>query len=154
MLVHPHPKIATRAVDGTENGFLVPIFNVHDGVIKPEQHPQQVYVTVIAPWQIKGPHLHLKRWGLFTCICGDIKIVVRTADGYQEYFSGENYSFATVQVPVGIPAALQNISSKEAYVLNMPSPAWRADDRDEHAVSFDDYVFVWPAGYPKPSPSR
>jgi dTDP-4-dehydrorhamnose 3,5-epimerase len=140
-----HPKIITKNKDGEPNGWLVPIFNVYDGVIDNSQYPKQIYLTVIAPGEIKGPHLHLKRWGLFTCIHGNAKIVVRTQNGYEEYLTGEDYGFATIQVPAGVPAALQNIEDKEAYMLNMPSPAWHVDDQDEHLVSFDDYSFMWPA---------
>jgi len=144
LIVHRHTKIITRNKDGIQNGWLVPIFNEHDGVIAPAQYPRQVYLTVIAPWEVKGPHLHLKRWGLFTCIRGNAKVVVHTENGYEEYITGEDYEFATVQVPAGIPAALQNIGDKEAYILNMPSPAWHIDDQDEHSVSFNDYSFTYP----------
>jgi dTDP-4-dehydrorhamnose 3,5-epimerase-like enzyme len=139
-----HPKIVTRANDGKVNGFLVPIFNEHDRFIDPQQHPRQVYLTVVAPGTVKGPHLHMKRWGLFTCILGNAKIVVRARDGYEEYLTGEDHEYRTVQVPAGIPAALQNIGDKEAYILNMPAPAWRVDDQDEHPVSFEDYQFTFP----------
>lgn len=142
LCVQCHPRIVTRRPAGGENGWLVPIFNVHDGVIDAERHPQQVYLTVIAPGEVKGPHLHRKRWGLFTCIRGNAKVIVRTEQGYEEYLTGEDHEFATIQVPAGVPAALQNIGKEEAYVLNMPSPAWHQDDRDEHPVSFDDYVFA------------
>lgn len=137
-------RIATKDAAGAPNGFLVPIFNVHDARLSPAQHPQQVYLTVIAPGTVKGPHLHLKRWGLFTCIRGNAKIVVRTEAGYEEYLTGEDHAFATIQVPAGTPAALQNIGAGEAYMLNMPAPAWQVDDQDEHPVAFDDYTFVWP----------
>lgn len=143
ILTQTHQKIVTKDKDGNPNGFLVPIFNVHDDIIAPEQHPQQVYLTVATPGSIKGPHLHLKRWGLFTCIKGNVKVIIRTEEGYEEYFSGEDHNYATIQVPAGVPAALQNIGDKEAYVLNMPAPAWRPDDQDEHPVSFDDYTFTW-----------
>ena len=93
-------------------------FNVHDGLIDVAQHPRQVYLTVIAPREVKGPHLHLKRWGLFTCIRGNAKIVVRNEKGYEEYLTGEDYEFATIQVPAGVSAALQNIGDEEAYMLN------------------------------------
>jgi dTDP-4-dehydrorhamnose 3,5-epimerase len=141
LLVQYHPKIETTNREGLPNGWLVPIFNVHDNFIDSAQHPRQVYLTVIAPGEVKGPHLHLKRWGLFTCIKGNARIVIRVGNGYEEYMTGEDYKFASIQVPAGIPAALQNIGSEEAYILNMPSPAWRADDQDEHPVSFDDYNF-------------
>ncbi len=146
IVTQKHPKIVTKNKEGKPSGWLIPIFNVHDGLIKKEQYPHQVYLTVIAPGEVKGPHLHLKRWGLFTCIRGNAKIVVCTPKGYEEYLTGEDNGFATVQVPAGIPAALQNIGAGEAYMLNMPAPAWRADDQDEHDVSFDDYKFTWPEG--------
>ncbi len=132
-------KIQTRNIDGKENGFLVPIFNIHDGNINPDQFPQQVYLTVCAPGESKGPHLHMKRWGLFTCIKGNGKIVVKTADGYKEFFTGEDHNYSTIQVPAGNPAVLINIGREDAFFLNMPSPAWHIDDQDEHEVSFDDY---------------
>lgn len=144
MIVFNHPRITTKSAAGKPTGWLVPIFNVHESPIAPEQFPKQVYLTVIAPGEIKGPHLHLDRWGLFTCIKGNARIVVRTAAGYEDYLTGELHGFATVQVPAGIPAALQNIGDEEAYLLNMPSPAWRPDAQDEHPASFDDFDFTWP----------
>jgi dTDP-4-dehydrorhamnose 3,5-epimerase len=141
ILTYTHQKIVTRDAEGEENGFLVPIFNVHDGLVAATQYPQQVYLTTVAPKSVKGPHLHLKRWGLFTCIKGNVRIILRTDQGYEEFWSGEDHAFRTVQVPAGIPAALQNTGEEAAYVLNMPAPAWRPEDQDEHAVTFDESAF-------------
>lgn len=138
-LVHKHPKIITKNRFGKPNGFLVPIFNIHDGVISEGQYPKQVYLTTATPNEVKGPHLHMKRWQLYTCIQGNVRIVVRLDGEYQEYYSGEDYDFATVQVPAGIPSAIVNIGDVEAYIINTPSHAWHVDDQDEHEVSFDDY---------------
>jgi hypothetical protein len=44
-------------------------------------------------------------------------------NGYEEYVTGKDYELSTIQVPAGVPAALQNIGDQEAYMLNMPSPA-------------------------------
>jgi len=143
LLVQSHQTHITKNKKGRSNGWLLPIFNVHDGLIDMAQYPHQVYLTVIAPREVKGPHLHLKRWGLFTCIRGNAKIVVREETGYEEYFTGEDHKFATIQVPAGMPAALQNIGTEEAYMLNMPSPAWHVDEQDDHPVSFNDYNFTW-----------
>lgn len=146
LLVQRHPKIITKNEEGQSNGWLVPIFNVHETFVNEAQYPRQVYLTVITAREVKGPHLHLKRWGMFTCIRGNAKVVVRTEEGYEEYLTGEDHEFATVQVPAGVPAALQNIGDEEAYMINMPSPAWHIDDQDEHPVSFNDYTFKWPKG--------
>ena len=70
LLVQRHPKITTKNKEGQTNGWLVSIFNVRDSLIDAKQHPAQVYLTVIEPGAVKGPHLHLKRWGLFTCVRG------------------------------------------------------------------------------------
>ena len=134
-------KFPTKNLAGEPNGFVVPIINVHDKFVADEQWPKQVYLTVATPGDVKGPHLHYKRWGLFTCIKGNIKIVIRKEEQYIEYFSGEDFEFQTVQVPAGIPAALVNIGKVDAYILNMPSPSWHADDLDEWDVTFDDYKF-------------
>lgn len=136
-----NPKIITKSANGKENGFLIPIMNVHEKFVRPEQWPQQVYLTVAKPEEIKGPHLHKKRWGLFTCIKGNIKIVIKINGEYVEKFSGEDHQFATVQVPAGIPSALVNIGESEAYILNMPSPSWHVDDQDDWDVEFLDYKF-------------
>lgn len=142
--VFKHPKIMTRDKGGNLNGFLVPIYNMHDGFVAEENSPKQVYLTVCDVGQIKGPHLHMVRWGFFTCIRGNIRIIAKTKDGYEDYFSGDDYDFATVEVPAGTPAAIQNIANEPSYILNAPSPAWHANDQDEHTVSFDDDVLTWP----------
>ncbi len=134
----PNRKIPTKDRNGRANGFLIPVFNVHDGFVAPPQYPQQVYVTIVAPGTTKGPHLHLKRWGMFTCIRGNVKIIVPAGVTYQEYWSGEDHEFATIQLPAGVPAALVNEGAVEAYVLNMPAPAWHVDDQDDHPASFPD----------------
>ena len=136
-----NPKIKTTSNDGTVNGFLIPIINVHDNFVQPEQWPKQVYCTVAAPGSKKGPHLHKKRWGLFTCIKGNVKIVIKIDNTYHEHFSGEDHNFATIQVPAGIPSVLINIGKDDAYILNMPSPSWHPDDQDDWDVEFSDYNY-------------
>lgn len=136
------PRINTRNASGNPNGFLLPIYNIVDDFVPPERRPEQVYVTVAAPGEVKGPHLHMVRWGLFTCIRGNLKVVIRTADGvYEEYFSGDDHGYTTIEVPAGTPAALVNIGDVDAYILNLPCPSWRPDAQDDHDVTFDDYDF-------------
>jgi dTDP-4-dehydrorhamnose 3,5-epimerase len=140
--VQKHQKILSKNLNGNNNGFLIPIYNQHDGFVEKNNSPKQVYVTVCDVGEIKGPHLHKKRWGFFTCIQGNIRVIVKTEKGYEEYYSGEDYEFTTIEVPPGTPAAIQNIADKPSYVVNTPSPAWHVDDQDEHPVFFDSAVFV------------
>jgi mannose-6-phosphate isomerase-like protein (cupin superfamily) len=134
MKTKKNSKIITKDKNGIINGYLIPIFNVHDGFIQPEQHPQQTYLTVVKAKSEKGPHLHLKRWGLFTCIKGNVIIVTNVKGKKEENQSGECHDFQTIQVPAGTPTLLKNPYDEDAYVLNMPSPAWHIDDQDDHLV--------------------
>jgi len=133
-----HPKIVTKGADGTPNGFLVPIYNINDKFFAPGKEPQQVYLTVLAPNQKKGPHLHLIRTGFFTCIKGNVRIILRVGKAYQTHMSGENHEYRSVEVPTGVPALLENIGPEDAYVLNMPNPAWTPSMNDEHKADFGD----------------
>jgi len=137
-------KFATKDNQGQTNGFLVPIYNVHDDFFPAGMAPQQVYLTVISPRQIKGPHLHFIRSGCFTCIKGNARFILKTESGYQVFYSGESHEFRSVIVSSGVPAALQNLGEDEAYVLNMPTPAWTPTMNDEHTADFSDFDFSAP----------
>ena len=134
-----HNKFVTYNHVQQSNGYLVPLYNVHDGFFALGQEPQQVYLTVVAPGCIKGPHLHFIRTGYFTCIKGNVRIVVKIDGKYQEYLSGEDHEYLSVEIPRGVPAALENIGNSDAFVLNMPTPAWTPQMNDEHSADFSDY---------------
>ena len=140
-----NPQIVTKNSQGSENGFLVPIYNRYDGFIAPGKEPQQVYLTMIAPHQVKGPHLHFIRTGYFTCIKGNTRFVLQVEGKYKVFYSGEQHEYLSVIVPTGVPAALQNIGSEEAFVLNMPNPAWTPEMEDEHTADFSDFDFTLPS---------
>lgn len=134
-------KIETKNSEGDINGYLVPIYNKNDTFYPDGMIPEQVYLTVINPKQIKGPHLHFIRTGCFTCIKGNARFVLKTINGYEIVYSGEDYHYSSVVVPTGTPAALQNIGEGDAYILNMPSPAWTPSMNDEHTADFSDFDF-------------
>jgi dTDP-4-dehydrorhamnose 3,5-epimerase len=136
-----HPKIATHDPDGRCNGSLVPIYNINERFFAPGREPQQVYLTTVLPRSIKGPHLHYLRTGFFTCIKGNVRIVVKVLGEYQQYYSGEDHQYRSVEIPVGVPAVIQNIGDDEAFVLNMPNPAWTPEMKDEYAADFSDFDF-------------
>jgi dTDP-4-dehydrorhamnose 3,5-epimerase-like enzyme len=131
----PHPRISTKDSAGQVNGFLIPVYNVHEGFLQDGREPKQVYLTVCAPGTQKGPHLHLKRWGYFTCIRGNARVVARLGEEYVVAYTGQDHQFQTIEVPAGVPAVLENVGDEDAYIINTPSPAWRADDQDEHPVT-------------------
>ncbi len=132
-------RIDTKDDSGNPNGYVITLWNKHEQ----DWTPQQVYLTVIAPHSQKGPHLHMKRCGRFVCIKGDVRVVKRVGDKdgtatelsfYSRQHTGERLGHHMVEVPPGTPAALVNIGDEPAYVINMPSPAWREDDQDEWPV--------------------
>jgi dTDP-4-dehydrorhamnose 3,5-epimerase len=136
-----HKKFETKGEDGKVNGFLVPIYNIHDGFFAKGKEPQQIYMTTIRPGTVKGPHLHFIRTGFFTCIKGNVRVVLKTEEGYSVFFSGEDHEYRSIEVPTGTPAAVQCIGEDEAYLLNMPNPAWTPEMNDEHSTDFSDFDF-------------
>ena len=137
--VKDNPVIATFDKNDNNTGYLIPIFNNNDNFLAQEDIPKQVYCTVVNVKSKKGPHLHFKRSGYFTCIKGNIKIVIKVEDNYEEYFSGEDYNYRSIFVPAGFPVLIINIHSEKSYVLNMPSPAWHKDQNDDFNADFSDY---------------
>jgi len=133
--VFPHRRFDTRGADGEANGFLIPVYNHHDQFIPDERAPKQVYLTVCATGARKGPHLHMRRWGYFTCVRGNVRIVARFGDEYVVAYTGQDHAYQTVEIPAGIPNTVENVGDVDAYVINTPCPAWHADDQDEHPVT-------------------
>ncbi|CAG1004304.1 dTDP-4-dehydrorhamnose 3,5-epimerase [Anaerolineae bacterium] len=140
----PHPQITTRDDQGQANGLLVPIYNVHDNFFAIGREPQQVYLTTVLPRSSKGPHLHHIRTSFFTCIKGNVRIVVKIDNEYREYYSGEAHQYCSIEIPTGVAALIQNLSDEEAFVLNMPCPAWTPAMQDEHTADFSDYLKLHP----------
>ncbi len=134
-------KITTKDSNGDENGYLIPIYNIKESFFEKGKEPEQVYLTVISPGKTKGPHLHYIRTGCFTCIKGNARFILKTKEGYNTIYSGESHDYKTVIVPKGVAAALQNLGPQDAYILNMPNPAWTPNMGDEHSAQFSDYDF-------------
>ena len=140
----PHKKFETKGDDGEPNGYLVPIYNFHDGFFAAGKEPQQVYLTTVMPGKVKGPHLHFIRTGFFTCIKGNVRVVLKVEPGYEVLYSGEDHEYLSIEVPTGIAAAVQCLGDEEAMILNMPNPAWTPDMQDEHTADFSDFDFAAP----------
>jgi len=132
-------KHITKNETGEPNGYLIPIYNINENFFEKNQEPQQVYLTVIAPKMHKGPHLHFIRTGCFTCIKGNARFILKTIKGYEVHFSGEDHDYLSLIVPKGTPAIIQNIGSEDAFILNMPSPAWTPTMNDEHTADLSDF---------------
>jgi dTDP-4-dehydrorhamnose 3,5-epimerase-like enzyme len=139
--IKKNKKIITKNKENKINGFLIPIFNINEKFFKNKDYPKQVYVTVVNPGSIKGPHLHYKRRGFFTCIHGNVKFIIKIKNSYKVVYSGEKYNFKSLLVPKKFPVAIQCLGNKKAIILNMPNPAWSPKMNDEHVAEFKDYNF-------------
>jgi dTDP-4-dehydrorhamnose 3,5-epimerase-like enzyme len=133
--VFPHRRFDTKGADGQANGFLIPVYNVHEQFLPAERAPQQVYLSVCGIGARKGPHLHQKRWGYLTCVRGNARVVAKFGDEYVVAYTGQDHGYQTIEIPAGIPNCLENIGDVDAYIINTPSPAWRPEDPDEHPVT-------------------
>ena len=121
-------RIDTKDAAGNFNGWLVPIWRADSG-----EAVSQVYLTVVLPGCTKGPHLHLKRTGRFTCIGGRAQVLMRNGHGYEGAILSEANPAALI-IPPGTAAEIRCLGERPAYMLNMPDPAWTADEPDEWPV--------------------
>ena len=137
--IKKNKKIITKNNKKKVNGYLVPIFNVKDKFFNKSEYPKQVYITVVKSGFTKGPHLHFKRRGYFTCIDGNAKFIIKIKNSYKTVYSGEKYQFKSVLIPKGVPVAIQCIGKKKAIILNMPNPSWTPQMNDEHSIEFKNY---------------
>lgn len=115
---------------GQSNGYVIPLWNAREN----DWRPDQVYLTAVAPGRSKGPHLHHKRVGRFFCVHGDVEIITRRDGAYHVDRIGQTAGYRMVEVPTGTPAEIRNSGKVTALVVNMPTPGWAADDRDEYEV--------------------
>jgi len=77
------------------NSFPVLIRNVYVGSICKESDAEQVNLTISQAGEVKRSHLHSKRRGFFKCVRHQLKIVAKTDETYEKYFSAEHHDFAS-----------------------------------------------------------
>ncbi|HOF59753.1 MAG TPA: WxcM-like domain-containing protein [Candidatus Syntrophosphaera sp.] len=136
--VKKNRKINTRNRFRQGNGYLVPILDIQEGFLPGKDFPRQIYLTVVAPAEVKGPHFHKQRYAMYTCIQGNIKVVLKTDAGYMAFYSGEDYDYATIWVRAGIPTAVINLErEKPSLIINMPNPSFLETPDDDMDVEFD-----------------
>ena len=125
-------------VDSHVNGKLTVIWRDWDKKIS---NPEMVYLNVIEPGEIKGPHIHKNRTSYFFCIEGSIIIIIKDKSGaYQEIeMTSENPKL--VSVSNGIAAAILNPTRNRSKVLVLADVAWRPNDDEMTNVKFSDYDF-------------
>ena len=123
--------------DSHINGELTVIWRDWDNLIK--NHPKMVYVNSVNPGEIKGPHIHKNRTTSFSCIHGNVVLVIQDNNGKLHEIKADSDKPILIAVPNGIAAAIVNPTTKIAKVLVLADIAWRPNDNEMKDVSFDDY---------------
>tara|TARA_Y100000590_G_C15433306_1_gene906045 strand:+ start:42 stop:494 length:453 start_codon:yes stop_codon:yes gene_type:complete len=126
--------------DSHVNGELTVVWRDWDNIIK--DHPKMVYLNVVNSGEIKGPHLHKNRTTYFTCIQGEIILVIKDNDDkYHEIKSNPNEP-SLICVKNGVAAAIVNPTKTISQVLVLADIAWRPNDDEMENVDFIDYDFT------------
>lgn len=123
--------------DSHINGELTVIWRDWDDLIK--NHPKMVYINSINPGEKKGPHIHKKRTTYFSCIYGNITLVVKESDGKLHEVTLDSKKPELACIPNGIAAALVNTTDHVAKVLVLADIAWKPNDNEMENVSFEEY---------------
>lgn len=93
------------------------------------------YMTVVNPFCFKGYHLHKIREANYTCIRGNVDIILYTvADGRKVYNLTQG---SKLHIPANVPTGLYNPGLEEGWIINNPYPAYDPDLKDEQV----DYNF-------------
>jgi len=123
--------------DSHVNGELTVIWRDWDDLIK--NNPKMVYINSINPGEKKGPHIHKKRTTYFSCIYGNITLVVKESDGKLHEVTLDSKKPELACIPNGIAAALVNTTDYVAKVLVLADIAWKPNDNEMENVSFEEY---------------
>ena len=119
------------------NGSLTVVWRDWDNLIK--NHPKMVYVNSINPGEIKGPHIHKNRTTYFSCISGNVVLVIQDNDGKFHEVKADSEKPVLITVPNGIAAAIVNPTTKIAKVLVLADIAWRPNDNEMKNIDFENY---------------
>ena len=86
--VHELERHETKDVkDSHNNGELTVVWRDWDEIIN---EPKMVYVNIINPKQIKGPHIHKNRTSYFYCINGEVIVIVKDKEGNFHELKGDS----------------------------------------------------------------
>ena len=135
--IHELERHETKDVkDSHINGELTVVWRDWDEIIN---EPKMVYVNIINPKQIKGPHIHKNRTSYFYCIDGEIIIIVKDKEGNFHELKGDSRKPKLIEVSNDIPAAIVNPTTNISTVLVLADIAWKPDNNEMKNVTFENY---------------
>ncbi len=116
-------KHITRDInDKHENGSLTVVWRDWDKILP--IIPKMVYVSSINPGEIKGPHIHKNRTTYFSCIHGNVVLVIQDQKGKFHEIKIDSEKPVLITVPNGIAAAIVNPSTKNNEMINVDFSAY------------------------------
>ncbi len=108
-------KVKTFDSEGVHNGHLIELGK--DG------RRTTTYLTTVLPGCFKGFHAHLVREANYTCIRGCVDVILFFRNGHITYsLSADNPEH--LHIPLKVPTGLSNTSDEEAWIVNVPIPAY------------------------------
>ena len=135
--IHELERHETKDVkDSHINGELTVVWRDWDEIIN---EPKMVYVNIINPKQIKGPHIHKNRTSYFYCIDGEIIIIVKDKEGNFHELKGDSRKPKLIEVSNDIPVAIVNPTTNISTVLVLADIAWKPDNNEMENVTFENY---------------
>ena len=138
--IHELERHETKDVsDSHINGDLTVVWRDWDNIIK--DHPKMVYLNTVNSGEVKGPHLHKNRTTYFSCVQGEIIIVIRKNNGEIRELKSDTENPSLICVKNGIAAAIVNPTKEIAKVLVLADIAWKPNDNEMKNVDFPDYNF-------------
>ena len=122
--------------DSHVNGELTVIWRDWDNLIK---NPEMIYLNIVNPGEIKGPHVHKNRTSYFYCIEGKMVILVKDQDGEYHEIKIDSSESKLVSVSNGIAAAIINPSKNISKILVLADKSWKPNDNEMENVDFKNY---------------
>lgn len=118
----PCKRVATSDAGGTPNGFVVELYK--DGP------KTTLYLTAAYPKAFKGFHLHTLRSSHYVCLKGTMKItIVEGAKKVEHVLDAAQPE--RLLVPTHVWIGLENVGDEEAWLVNLPDPAYDPDLKGE-----------------------
>lgn len=118
----PCRRVVTLDSAKRENGFLVELYK--DGP------KTTAYLTAARPGAFKGYHLHTVRSSHLVCIRGRMKIIVVEGKRRVEHIL-DAATPERLSIPTNVWIGYENIGAEEAWMINVPQPAYDPDLKGE-----------------------
>ena len=122
--------------DSHINGELTVIWRNWDKIIN---NPEMVYLNLVNPGEIKGPHIHKDRTSYFFCIDGSIMLIIKDDDGEFNELKADSEKPVLICIPNGVEVALINPTSVISKVLVLADVAWKPNDNEMRNTTFENY---------------